>query len=179
MIHTCPRCELRFTSDTELTDHLKIDHHADPEEFDRLHYKPKPVRATGKRYLLLANRTLDEPWLLPRLLELAKGGAHFHIVASPMPVDRFGDRTDDKGLALASYRLRHMVDKLHEAGIEAEGEVGNADPLRAVTRAIEHEPADEILIATLPLGASQWLDVDLPATLHRRFSLPVTTLSAP
>src|SRR5262245_26787451 len=58
MIHTCPRCELRFASDTELTDHLKIDHHADPEEFDRLHYKPKPVRPHGKRYLLLANRTL-------------------------------------------------------------------------------------------------------------------------
>jgi len=179
MIHTCPRCELRFASDTELTDHLKIDHHADPEEFDRLHYKPKPVRPHGKRYLLLANRTLEEPWLLPRLLGLAEGGAHFHVVVSPTPTESGGDRTDDKGLGLASYRLRYIVDKLHEAGIEAEGEVGNADPLRAVTRAIEHQPADEILVATLARGASRWLDVDLPATLHRRFSVPVTTLTGP
>jgi hypothetical protein len=179
MIHTCPRCELRFASETELTDHLKIDHHANPEEFQRLHYQPKPVKPVGKRYLLLANRTLEEPWLLPRLVELAEGGAHFHIVVAPTPVDRWGDPSDDKGLGLASYRLRHVVDKLHEAGIEAEGEVGNTDPLRAVTRAIEHQPADEILIATLPLGASHWLDVDLPAALHRRFALPVTTLTGP
>ena len=133
MIHTCPRCELRFASDTELTDHLKIDHDADPEEFDRLHYKPKSVRPVGKRYLLLANRTLEEPWLLSRLLELAQGDVHFHIVVSPTPTESGGDRTDDKELGLASYRLRSIVDKLHEAGIEAEGEVGNADPLRAVT----------------------------------------------
>jgi hypothetical protein len=170
---------LRFTSDTELTDHLEVDHHANPEEFQRLQYKPKPVRPTGTRYLLLANRTLEEPWLLPRLVDLAKGGgAHFHIVVAPTPTESGGERTDDKGLGLASYRLRHMVDKLHEAGIEAEGEVGNADPLRAVTHAVEHEPADEILVATLPRGASRWLDVDLPAALHRRFSVPVTTLTA-
>jgi hypothetical protein len=175
MIHTCPRCELRFSSETELTDHLKVDHQANPEEFERLHYKPKPVKGVGKRYLLLANRTLEEPWLLPRLLDLAEGG-HFHIVVAPTAVDRF-DRADDKELALASYRLRHMVDKLHEADIEAEGEVGHTDPLRAVTRALEHQKADEILIATLPLGASKWLDVDLPAALHRRFGLPVTTLT--
>src|SRR3954452_10045398 len=179
MIHTCPRCELRFTSETELTDHLKVDHHADPEEFERLHYKPKPVRPTGKRYLVLANRTLEEPWLFDRICALAEGGAHFHIVVSPTPATKDGERTDDKGLGLAPYRLRHNVDKLHEAGIDAEGEVGNADPLRAVNRAIEHQAADEIIVATLPRGASRWLEVDLPAALHRRFSLPVTTLTVP
>jgi hypothetical protein len=170
---------LRFASDTELTYHLKIDHDADPEEFTRLHYKPKPVRPVGKRYLLLANRTLEESWLLPRLLEIADSGAHFHIVVSPTPTESGGDRTDDKGLGLASYRLRYIVDKLHEGGIDAEGEVGNADPLRAVTHALEQQAADEIIVATLPRGVSRWLEVDLPATLHRRFSVPVTTLTAP
>jgi hypothetical protein len=179
MIHTCPRCELRFASDTELTDHLKVDHDADPEDFARLHYKPKSVRPVGKRYLLLANRTLEESWLLPRLVEIAEGGAHFHVVVSPTPTESGGDRTDDKGLGLASYRLRYIVDKLHDAGIEAEGEVGNADPLRAVTHAIEQQPADEIIVATLPRSVSRWLEVDLPATLHRRFAVTVTTLTAP
>lgn len=31
MVHTCPRCELRFETDTELEDHLEVDHHVDLE----------------------------------------------------------------------------------------------------------------------------------------------------
>ena len=179
MIHTCPRCELRFATETELTDHLKIDHHADPEEFERFHYKAPPARPPGRRYLVLANRMLEEPWLFDRLSELAKDDVHFHIVVSPTPIEPDSDRTDDRNLALSTFRLRHIVDKLHEAGIEAEGEVGTVDPVRAVTRAVEREPADEILVATLPRGVSRWLEVDLPAALHRRFAVPVTTLTAP
>jgi hypothetical protein len=179
MIHNCPRCELRFATDAELAEHLTIDHHADPGDFDRFRYKAPATRPPGKRYLVLANRVLDEPWLFDRLTELAKNRAHFHIVVAPTPIDHETDRTDDRNLALSTFRLRHIVDRLHEAGIEAEGEVGTVDPLRAVTRAVEHEPADEILVATLPRGASRWLEVDLPAALHRRFAVPVTTLSAP
>ncbi len=179
MIHTCPRCELRFATEAELADHLTIDHHTDPDEFERFHYQAQPARPHGKRYLVLANRMLEEPWLFDRLSELASDGAHFHIVVAPSPVEQESDRTDDRNLALSTFRLRHLVDKLHDAGIEAEGEVGAVDPLRAVTRAVEHEPADEILVATLPRGASRWLEVDLPAALHHRFAVPVTTLTAP
>jgi len=179
MIHTCPRCDLRFTTEAELAEHMQIDHHANPEEFDRFRYKGKSVRPAGKRYLVAANRTLEEPWLFERLQDLAKEGAHFHIVAPATPVEGGSDVPDDKGLGLASYRLRYLVDKLHEAGIEAEGEVGAPDPLRAVTHAFEHQPADEIVVSALPRGASRWLEVDVPAALHRRFAVPVTVFTAP
>jgi hypothetical protein len=178
MIHTCPRCELRFTTDAELADHMEIDHHADPAEFERFHYKPKASRPPSKRYLVLANQTLEDDRLLDRVRELAREGAHFHLVAPATASEPGTAPTDDKGLALATYRLRRIIDKLHGEDIDAEGEVGPADPLRAATRALEHEPADEILVSTLPQGASRWLAVDLPAALHRRFGLPVTVLTA-
>jgi uncharacterized C2H2 Zn-finger protein len=31
MVHTCPRCELRFESETELADHLERDHGVEVE----------------------------------------------------------------------------------------------------------------------------------------------------
>ena len=39
MVHTCPRCELRFTTETEVVDHLTIDHGLRHEAFEhRYHY---------------------------------------------------------------------------------------------------------------------------------------------
>jgi hypothetical protein len=97
----------------------------------------------------------------------------------PATVGRAAASVDDKALALATYRMRHAVDKLHELGVDAEGEVGASDPIRAVARALEHEPADEIILSTLPNGVSKWLEVDLPKALEHRFGLPVTVITAP
>jgi hypothetical protein len=55
--------------------------------------------------------------------------------------------------------------------------VGDPDPLVAVARALEHEPADEIIVSTLPSGISGWLLADLPSSLKRRFGLPVTVVT--
>ena len=120
----------------------------------------------------MANQTLSDDSLIVRLSELAKDG-HIHVVVPATPSNRGSDRVDDKGLALATFRLRHAVDKLHELGVEAEGEVGHPDPIHAVARALEHEPADEIILSTLPNGVSKWLEVDLPKALEHRFGLPV------
>ena len=38
MVHTCPRCELRFENDRELSDHLRVDHDVDLEPPDPLRY---------------------------------------------------------------------------------------------------------------------------------------------
>jgi hypothetical protein len=85
---------------------------------------------------------------------------------------------DDKSLALATFRMRHAIDTLHQFGVDAEGEVGVTDPIRAVARALEHEPADEIIVLTLPHDLSKWLQVDLPKALEHRFGLPVSVLTA-
>jgi GABA permease len=178
VIHTCPRCELRFLTAAELEEHLRVDHHTDPTQFERFHYKPIEQRPTGKRYLVVANQTLSDESLIERLRDLARDGGHLHLVVPATPIDAGLDRTDDKGLALASYRMRHAIDKLHDLGVDAEGEVGVPDPVKAVARALQHEPADEIIIATLPPGVSRWLQVDVPTALQRRFALPVTIITS-
>lgn len=177
MVHTCPRCELRFQFQPELEEHLKVDHHVDPEQFERYHYRLLSPRPATKRYLVIGNQTLGDDELLDRVAQLAAGG-HVHLVVPATPANADALTHDDKGLALATYRLRRAVDHLHEKGIEAEGEVGHLDPLYAVARALDHEHADAIILSTLPAGRSKWLNVDLPAALEHRFGLPVTVLTA-
>jgi hypothetical protein len=178
MVHTCPRCELRFLTEAELKEHLRVDHHVDADGFERFHYKPLEQRPPSKRYLVVGNQTLADESVIQRLRDLAEGG-HVHLVVPATAGNSGVEKADDKSLALATFRMRHAIDKLHELGVDAEGEVGVADPIRAVARALEHEPADEIIISTLPTGASKWLEVDLPKALEHRFGLTVKVLTAP
>lgn len=175
MVHTCPKCELRFVTETELTDHLQVDHHVDVAGFERLTYRPLAQRPSSRRYLVVGNQTLTDDVLIDRVQQVAATG-HVHLVVPATP-SHAGTLIDDKGLALATFRMRHAIDKLHAAGVDAEGEVGVSDPIHAVARALEHEPADEIVVMTLPAGLSKWLDVDLPKAFEHRFGLPVTVLS--
>lgn len=203
MIRTCPRCELRFRSESELSQHMTLDHDAPPLE--RYHYRStrqvEPLyggrtraEARGpKRYLIVANQTLDDRELVARVQELAAAGpATFHVVvpathsadylrshtlAEREVVDAGGPgERDEVGLAQARFRLRQAVEALRAAGVHVEGEVGVADPFHAVENAVEHVPADEVILSTLPRGLSRWLDADLPSRIERRLGLPVTTL---
>ena len=178
MIHTCPRCDLRFLTAAELEEHAQVDHHADPGQFERFHYKPLSPRPAGKRYLVVANQTLPDEGLLERVRDLVGPNGHVHLVVPATPVDPASDRVDDKALALATFRMRRAIDKLHEFGIDAEGEVGAPDPVQAVARAQQHETADEIVLSTLPAATSHWLKVDVPTALTRRFGLPLTVVTS-
>jgi hypothetical protein len=176
MVHTCPRCELRFLTQAELEEHLEVDHHVDPSQFERFTYRPLEKRPATKRSIVVGNQTLGEAALLDRVAELTQSG-HVHLVVPATPAIG-AEQVDDKALALATYRMRRAVDLLREHGIEAEGEVSHPDPVHAVARALDHEKADEIILLTLPIESSKWLQVDLPAALDRRFGLPVTVLTA-
>ena len=39
MVHTCPRCELRFETDAEVSDHLRVDHDVELTKPDKLRYE--------------------------------------------------------------------------------------------------------------------------------------------
>lgn len=206
MIRTCPRCELRFRSESELSQHLAVDHGADTEAFERFRYRssrpveplyPQHARTADapRRYLLVANQTLPRDEVVDRVKRLAaEGPATFHVVVPATHSSRYlsehthaerevadtgsGGDPDDVGSAQARFRLREAVEALRAAGIDAEGEVGVADPFHAVEDAAQHVGVDEVILSTLPHGFSRWLDADLPARIRRRLGVPVSTVTS-
>jgi hypothetical protein len=87
-------------------------------------------------------------------------------------------RTRAKGAAAhAQHRLGQLLGDLRRLGVDADGELGDADPLKAVGAVLKYHQVDEILLSTLPKPMSRWLAMDLPHRLQRRFGLPVTTVT--
>ncbi len=78
---------------------------------------------------------------------------------------------------VARERLRVLLAWLREAGVEAEGTVVG-DPMAAMEAAVAAQTFDEIVISTLPARVSRWLRQDLTHRAHRRFAVPVTTITA-
>jgi hypothetical protein len=69
----------------------------------------------------------------------------------------------------AALRLAAGLESLSAAGIDADGHVGDPDPLLAIADALFHFDADEIVIATPPPGRLHWLTRDLVERAQRRF----------
>jgi GNAT superfamily N-acetyltransferase len=72
----------------------------------------------------------------------------------------------------AEERVRNCVARLHEAGVDAGGRIGDENPLIAIGDALRFFPADEIIISTHPEHRSNWLARRLVARAAR-FRLPV------
>lgn len=79
---------------------------------------------------------------------------------------------EDRARRLAARRLQAYLDRLERGGIQAEGRVGDADPLLAIADALVSFPADEIVIAAsanaLPLAEK------LVSGARKRFSVPTS-----
>lgn len=108
--------------------------------------------------LVVANQTADSPELIEALRERAEQGAAAFVLLLPrLP----GVETDARG------RLDAIVSGWREAGLEASGEVGDSDPVVAVKEVWDPGRFDEVVISTLPTGASKWLQIDLPHRIER------------
>ena len=109
-----------------------------------------------KRLLVVANRTVDSNELFAELARRAKTDAI--AVTLLVPQDIYGGQ---------GRRLNAALTHLHEAGIPAEGMLGDTDPLIAVQDAWSASRFDEIVLSTLPSGVSRWLGLDLPRRVAR------------
>jgi hypothetical protein len=79
-------------------------------------------------------------------------------------------------LARAHERLESAIAALRRRGIVARGEIGDADPLHAIEDSLARFPADEIVIATLPPGRSNWIERGLVENATARFGVPIAHL---
>jgi heme oxygenase len=131
-----------------------------------------------RRYLLVANQTLGGNHLVRAVRErMRQGPSEFWVL---VPAARPANRSDaadygwsESGEQLAQQRLDTELQRLREAGAEADGEVGDADPYKAVSRTLADKKFDEIILSTLPRARSRWLRQDLPQKLQR-LGTPVT-----
>lgn len=87
---------------------------------------------------------------------------------------RRGDATIPRRCQSDSGRLHTALTRFKELDAETSGEVGDPDPLQAIADTLRERPFDEIILSTLPPGASRWLRQDLPHRVERSFSIPVT-----
>ena len=81
--------------------------------------------------------------------------------------------------AIVEQRMAAAVRQIPGAGGQADGEVGDADPLIAVRDALGRYEVDEIIISTLPRVLSRWLRRDLPHQVERLSGRPVTAIVNP
>lgn len=119
------------------------------------------------KLLVVANRTADSGELLQALRDRAARGPLKVTLLVPQDV-----------VAGRASRLNHALERLREAGIDAEAMLGDVDPVVAVQEVWDPRRFDEILVATLPAGVSHWLSIDLPQRIGRCTGAPVSHVVA-
>jgi hypothetical protein len=125
------------------------------------------VVAWKKHILVVANVTAASDELLEALNQQAAGQSVMFTLI--VPATPFGG-----GRTAAQQALEAACGRLREAGLEADGSVGDADPIVAVTEAWDPKRHDEIIISTLPMRFSKWLHAGLPERIEKLTGAPVT-----
>ena len=75
-------------------------------------------------------------------------------------------------------RLDDALQGMRDAGLDADGVVGDADPMEAVAECLDASRHDEAIVCTLPGRSSKWLQFDFPHRVARFTGVPVTHVVA-
>jgi hypothetical protein len=122
-------------------------------------------RKLATRTLVVANQTVGGEPLIGLLKGKAQEGPHSFIVISPQ-----GGSSDGGD---AHQRLAHTLERLHQTGLDAVGQVMDPDPFTAIQNALQFYAVDEIVISTFPATRSGWMRGDLIERVKASTSLPV------
>ena len=80
---------------------------------------------------------------------------------------------DDAACRRAGSVAQTLVEQLRQAGLDAEGRIGDADPMLAIADALATFAADEIIVVGRPEHSAE-----LVMRARRRFALPIRTATA-
>ena len=120
-----------------------------------------------KNVLVIANETATSDELCSHLIERAAHDSAAFTILVPAT-------TSAGGPAAAHEKLDAALARLRGAGLEAQGSVGHPDPIVAVSEAWDPRRYDEIVMSTLPIGASRWLHAGLPERISKLTGTLVT-----
>jgi hypothetical protein len=129
-----------------------------------------------RRILVIANETVGGDELLTILREKASGVNEQVLVVCPALNSqvRTWASDEDGARSAAQARLDASLARLRQHGVQAQGEVGDGDPLQAMEDALRTFGADEIVISTHPEGRSNWLERNVVGAARERFDVPIT-----
>jgi GABA permease len=128
------------------------------------------------RILVVANETVGGPELLSAVRQRAgEPGARVLVVCPALnsPLRHWVSDEDD-ARAAAEERLGTSLASMRAAGIAAEGEIGDGDPIQAIEDAIRTFQPDELIISTHPAGRSHWLERGVVEKARERFAIKLT-----
>jgi len=130
--------------------------------------------------LVVAHQTAATPALLDAVRDRAVHGAtRFHLVVPQQPhgLSKWANPHEHGGDEAEAVLADALPQLSNAAGSDVTGAVGDAEPLMAIQDALTAGHFDEIIISTLPLGASRWLKLDL-ISKARGLGLPVAHVAA-
>jgi len=137
---------------------------------------PSRSRANERRILVVANETVGGERLREEIRSRSEGYEEQVFVVCPAlnsPLRHWA--SDEDGARLqAQERLEASLSRLRELGVDAKGEIGDAEPLQAMEDALRLFGADEIIISTHPEGRSHWLEKGIVEDARERFAVPIT-----
>jgi hypothetical protein len=134
-------------------------------------------RSSMSTYVIVANQTLPSPTLWRAVTDRAKPGAAFHAVVPLTPVGHGFTWDEDESRKQAEERLGAFLERVRALDVAATGEVGDRDPVQAVSDCLRKMPnVDEIILSTLPPGISRWLGQDVAGRLRSSVPIPVAVV---
>jgi hypothetical protein len=128
--------------------------------------------AAPANVLVVANLTAGSSQLLEALKARAERGPI--RVTLMMPAQGPGL----SGREAVRARLDEALNGIRAAGLQADGVVGDADPMEAVAECFDPARHDEAIVCTLPGRSSKWLQHDFPHRVARLTGVPVTHVVA-
>jgi hypothetical protein len=122
--------------------------------------------------LVVANLTATSTYLLDALKHRAEQSPIRITLVMPAQGPGLGGRE------AVRERLEEALAGMRDAGLEADGAVGDADPMEAVAECFDPTRHDEAVVCTLPGRSSKWLQYDFPHRVARFTGVPVTHVVA-
>lgn len=142
---------------------------------------PAPGAAPPHRVLVLANETVESNELLDELRRIgADRDALYQVVVPASPIDTGVAAThgpldiSEATTRAAQRRLDQTLSTLRSEELQADGELGDYRPLRALAHAVETFRPDQIVISTLPPEDSVWHRFDVVDRARSEYQIPVT-----
>ncbi|OMC05606.1 amino acid permease [Mycobacterium sp. NS-7484] len=133
------------------------------------------------RVLVLANKTVESSELLEELRSIgADRDTVYHVVVPASPIETGVAAThgpldiSEATRRAAQQRLDQTLGTLRSDGLQADGELGDYRPLRALSHGVQTFRPDQIVISTLPPEDSVWQRFDVVDRARAEHQIPVT-----